>query len=143
MLRCFGAMRTDRRFLVNWSSPSGHYPYRLIFADPCFHAGTRKFHCCAFANVRNVPAMKIERSEDHREATKALVLAMAGLMAIILLWHLVMMLLYGVQHRNRDNHPTTAVGIGAAGRQIAQGEKASRVSRLSATQLRLRQTLRR
>ena len=60
--------------------------------------------------------MKTETSEDHHQATKALALAIAGLMAIILFWHLVMLLFYGVQHRYRDNYPTTAVGIGAAER---------------------------
>jgi hypothetical protein len=38
--------------------------------------------------------MKTERSESHHEATKALVLAVAGVMAIMLIWNLVMLLLY-------------------------------------------------
>lgn len=73
--------------------------------------------------------MKTERSEDHHEATKALVQAMAGLMAIILVWHWVMMHLYGAQHRDRDNHPTTVVG--AAERQIAPDQKASSIQVVS------------
>jgi hypothetical protein len=38
--------------------------------------------------------MKTERSESHHEATKALALAAAGLMAIMLIWNLAMLLLY-------------------------------------------------
>ena len=38
--------------------------------------------------------MKTERSESHHEATKALALAIARVMAIILVWNLVMLLLY-------------------------------------------------
>jgi len=43
--------------------------------------------------------MKTERSESqhsesHHEATKALALAVAGVMAILLIWNLLMMLLY-------------------------------------------------
>jgi hypothetical protein len=37
--------------------------------------------------------MKTERSEAQHEATKALALAVAGLMAIMLIWNLVMLLL--------------------------------------------------
>jgi len=38
--------------------------------------------------------MKTERLEDHDQATKALALAVAGLMAIMLISNLVVLLLY-------------------------------------------------
>jgi len=38
--------------------------------------------------------MKTERSEGHHEATKALALAVAGVMAILLIWNLIMLLFY-------------------------------------------------
>jgi hypothetical protein len=38
--------------------------------------------------------MKTERSEGHHEAAKALALSVAGVMAIMLIWNLVMLLLY-------------------------------------------------
>jgi hypothetical protein len=38
--------------------------------------------------------MKSERSVAYREATKALAMAIVGMMAIMLIWNLVMLLLY-------------------------------------------------
>ena len=38
--------------------------------------------------------MKTERSEGRHEATKALALAVAGVMAILLIWNLIMLLFY-------------------------------------------------
>jgi hypothetical protein len=38
--------------------------------------------------------MKTERSESHHEATKALALAVAGVMAILLIWNLIMLFFY-------------------------------------------------
>jgi hypothetical protein len=38
--------------------------------------------------------MKTERAVGYREATKALALAVTGVMAIMLIWNLVMLLLY-------------------------------------------------
>jgi hypothetical protein len=44
--------------------------------------------------MRKVQFMKTDRSEDHHEATKALALALAGVIAIMLIWNLVMLVLY-------------------------------------------------
>jgi hypothetical protein len=38
--------------------------------------------------------MKTERSESQHEATKTLALSIAGVLAIILIWNLIMMILY-------------------------------------------------
>jgi hypothetical protein len=38
--------------------------------------------------------MKIERSESQHEAMKALALSVAGVLAIIVIWNLVMLILY-------------------------------------------------
>jgi hypothetical protein len=38
--------------------------------------------------------MKAEKSESHHEAMKALALAVAGVVAIMLIWNLALLLLY-------------------------------------------------